>query len=176
MTKRAAKLLLSVFLLTQVSSLCWNLYKPLSHLWFETIHEIRHEWFGDQTTLISITIDRATLKELQNDDDEITIGGMLYDIDHAAAKGNKITLFLECDVEETRSNAQYAQLNKQLHKNTATATVPAYRIAFFAFFFSKQIATTIPVPVAAKKKYNALPQQTYSDHFLSIINPPPEVS
>ena len=175
MKKRAAKLLLSVFLLTQLSSLCWYLYKPVSHMWFETMHEMKHAWPGNQTKLISLTINLAALKELQNDEDEITIDGMLYDIDHSVIRGNKITLYLESDAEETRSNDQYAQLTKQLHKcpGATTATSSHYRIAFFALFFSKQNTTTLG-QVATKKKYNTQPLQTYNDHFLCIINPPPE--
>ncbi|MEO8770836.1 MAG: hypothetical protein ABI402_12140 [Ferruginibacter sp.] len=172
----SAKLLLTVFLLTQLLSLCWYLYKPLSHAWFETIHEIKHAWTGNQNKIITITFDRSEFQKLQSEDDEIVIDGMRYDIERSVIKGNKITLSLEYDFAETQSDHHFDQLGKQLQKypGTASTTNSVNRNAFFVFFFSKPPITNHFEIAVSKKNYRGIIDNNYSEYFPGCINPPPE--
>src|SRR5882724_4367699 len=114
MRKTAAFFLLGVYVITQTVSVCWYFYKSFAHAYF--VEQSRYT-ANDNEEHINITIDYNKLKELKNEDGEIIIDGILYDVERSVASGNMIQLSLKKDSDETDWNAHYKKVTNLLYKH-----------------------------------------------------------
>jgi hypothetical protein len=173
MKKLPAILLLTIYLLTQVASVCWYAYKPLSHAWFAMLQKDNK---NDQ--LLTITIHKNELEELENEEGEIVIDGVLYDIEQLVVTGNDITLHLEKDEGETKWKDHYSKINSLLHKQNHSKTATASKAPgiFLVFFYSKQNDKDLLIYNTKTNNYYPGTIQNHISPYPGLISPPPKAS
>ena len=173
MRKLPAILLLTIYLLTQVAPVCWYLYKPLSHAWFAMLQKN-----NKNDHLLTITIPKNELEVLENEEGEIVMDGVLYDVEQAVVTGNDITLHLEKDEGETKWKDHYSKLNSLLHKQTHSKTATASKTPgiFLVFFYSKQKDKDLFIYNTKAAGYFPGAMQNYISPYPGLISPPPKAS
>lgn len=173
MRKTAAFFLLCIYVLVQVVSVGWDFYKPLAHSYF--LQQSRLDQAEGTKGLITINIDREKLNELKNEEGEIVIDGVLYDVEMAVSSGAMIKLLLKRDSKETNWNGHYNKIASLLHKNPSgkMATPAKTSFALLPLFYCKDAGTGICLV-----KYLHKTSPHLSAHFLpgptnDLVTPPP---
>ncbi len=128
--------------------------------------------------LLTITIPKNELEELENEEGEIVMDGVLYDIEQAVVTGNDITLHLEKDEGETKWKDHYSKLNSLLHKQTHSKTATASKAPgiFLVFFYSKQKDKDLFIYNTKAAGYFPGAMQNYISPYPGLISPPPKAS
>ena len=170
MRKTAAFFLLCTYLLLQAASVCWYFYKPLAHAYFLELSKT-----GSDKDLVSISIDQNQLDELKNEEDEIVIDGVLYDVESSVTSGNRITLLLKKDIKESNWDIHYKKMANLLHKHAAGKHAGSGKIPFslIPLFFCKETNTN---PCFIKYLHNLTLQLSadfYSGPVKELVTPPP---
>ena len=139
MKKTAAFFLLFVYILIQAASVCWHFYKPIAHAYF--LQQSKDEDNG----LSSLTIDHNKLGELKNEDGEVVIDGILYDVEMSVSSGSMVKLLLKKDSKETDWNTHYKKITNILHTHTDDRHATQGKISFslIPLFYCKAITTDL---------------------------------
>jgi hypothetical protein len=175
MKKTAAIFLLCVYVLIQVVAVCWHFYQPLAHAFF--LNQLNHDPKGEPAQLLSITIDHTALDSLKNEDDEIVINGILYDVERSVSCGTTMKLFLKKDADETDWNIHYKKITSLLYKHSGNRHTTAGKIPVIMFpLFCCRETTACTRMVKFLRK---MPKPTVT-HFLSapvkdLVTPPPRL-
>jgi len=173
MRKTAAIFLLCVYVLIQAVSVCWYFYKPLAHSYFrqQSVNSLVDERNG----LISITINRDKLDELKNEEGEIVINGVLYDVQLSAASGSMIKLLLKKDSDETNWNIHYKKINNLLYKHaggrhTASGNIS---LSLFPLFHCKETITNLCFVQYLHKQQGYASTNFSAGPVKELVTPPP---
>ena len=150
MKKLPALLLFSVYLLTQAASPCWYIVRQLSHQFFAVIQLAA----VPQDELLQLTVGKEKLKQLQNEEGEIILNGIQYDIEHTVINGDNHVLYLKQDIKETQWNKHYTALSKLLHRHTNPKDKDHLKTRgiFFAFFYEAKTSKDFTVDFKNKRK------------------------
>jgi hypothetical protein len=103
--------LISLFLLTQLGSVIWYYTRPLIHFICNSRQENN---LGESSNNHLAILHLSSLKyqtEFKGED-EIRLGGMLYDIISTQSSGDSVVLKLESDLLETSLLAKYDQISE----------------------------------------------------------------
>ena len=161
-------------MLTQVGTIGWYYCQPLAHTYFLQLqHSIK-----DENDLITISIDKKKLTALKNEEGEIVIDGVLYDVEKSVSKENAVELQLKKDRKETQWNNHYITINKLLHKQPSGKAPAAAGKApnlFFPFFYSKESGKDPWLVKDHAKEYLNLSINYYSCPVIGLVTPPPQV-
>jgi hypothetical protein len=170
MKKLPSILLLLVYLASQFGALSWYICKPVAHIYFSWIQQHNKE------DLISINIDLQQYNELKNEEHEIMIAGILYDVEEAALNGTTITLSLKKDGKETKWDNHYNTFSKLLHKHSAGKQATAGKTfnIFLPLFHSKEAGLTFPPGKYLSQKHCNLSTSYHPSPLIGLITPPPK--
>lgn len=175
MNKPAAFFLLGVYILIQTASIGWYLYKPLAHAYY---HQQSEEVSAaGKNNLLSITIDNKELGKIKNDDGEIVIDGVMYDIEKSVISGNKTKLLLERDNDETNWNINYSALTNQLQKKTGNECTGRGKIFFslIPLFYQRGTARDFYIVKERPKIPGHNASVFYPWPIAEMITPPPRL-
>lgn len=166
--------MLAIYLCTQAASVGWYLYQPIAHAWFAMLQQATAK--DEETSLLVLTIQKDQLAILENEDGEVTIDGTLYDIEHAATKGDQIKLWLQKDQGETNWKDHYSHLNNLLHKNKAARPVTTGKAhtIFFAFFHNRYNAKLPGLHLELTHCYHSFSSPVYHAPQQELLIPPPK--
>lgn len=111
--------LISLFLLTQLGSVIWYYTRPLIHFICNSRQENN---FGESNNnhLTILHLSSAKFQTELKGEDEIRLGGILYDIISTQSAGDSVVLKLESDLLETSLLAKYDQINENFAKTHPT--------------------------------------------------------
>ena len=172
MKHTAAVLLFSVYLFAQATAPCWYLIEQLSHHFFALLQQLEQP--GETTVIVNI--DTSALNKLQNEEDEIMLNGMLYDIEHTVTSGRNKILYLKQDLKETIWQQHTSSLNKLLHKQTHPKSAGQFRIRgiFIAFFFERTTFKDADFYLKSEKNYAVCFINNYIPPYPGLSSPPPK--
>jgi hypothetical protein len=170
MKKLSAILLLFVYLATQFGAVSWRFFKPVTHACFSWIQQHNKE------DLIIINIDQHQYNKLKNDENEIIIAGIFYDVERSVLNGSTIELSLKKDDKETKWDNHYNTFSKLLHKQSADkpATTSKTFNLFIPLFHSKEPGLTFPPGKCLSEKHYNLSTSYHPSPLIGLIAPPPQ--
>jgi len=172
MRKMAAFILLCIYVLIQAASVCWYFYKPLAHAYF--IEKSKEN--TEDRDLISITIDHDKLASLKNEEGEIIIDGVLYDIENAVSSGNKIELLLKKDSEETDWDIEYKKIANVLQKNKGGGYSNLAKASFsiLSLYYCSETTTNLYLVKPLPKPLQRVSARFYPWPVKEMVTPPPK--
>jgi hypothetical protein len=171
MKRLSALLLLFVYLASQFGAAYWYICKPVAHIYFSWIQE-----HSNKEAFTVINISHHEYHQLKKDDDEIMIGGMLYDVEETEMDGTMIKLFLKKDTKETRWDNHYSTVSKLLHKHASSKQTTAGKgfNIFIPLFHSKETGLICTMEKFIFQKHIHLSNNCYLQPSIGLITPPPK--
>jgi hypothetical protein len=168
MKKLSALLVLVVYLASQFGAAYWYICKPVAHIYFSWIQQ-----HNNKEALTVINMSHHEYSQLKKDDDEIIIGGMLYDVEETEMNGTMIKLFLKKDTNETRWDHHYSTVSKLLHTHSDNKQTTAAK-AFIPLFHSKEtVFICIQEKIITEKHFN-FSASYHRSPSIGLITPPPK--
>jgi hypothetical protein len=176
MKKLSAILLLCVYFLTQIGAVAWYYYKPIAHTYFSKLQQQLFNSGSREETVL--TLDKEQFQQLKNDDDEIVIDGVLYDIEKLSKKDNLITVTIQKDKEETDWSEHYQKITNHLHKSSKSKSPITGKASsvFVSLYQSKEIKQDFNSYINQQRKYSAYISTCYLSPVIGLLSPPPEFS
>jgi len=171
MKKVSAILFFFVYLVTQFGSFSVYICKPIAHIYYSWIQQHNNE-----EDLITININQQQFDELKNEENEIMIAGVLYDVEQSTSKGSTIELLLKRDGRETKWNNHYNTFSKLLHKQSAGKHATAGKTfnKFLPLFHSKESGFTFLSGKYLSEKHCNLSTSYHPSPLIGLITPPPK--
>ncbi|MBI1781976.1 MAG: hypothetical protein HYR66_11500 [Sphingobacteriales bacterium] len=176
MKKLSAILLLCVYFLTQIGAVAWYYYKPIAHTYFSRLQ--REIFNADRNEATILTFDKEKFQQLKNDDDEIVINGVLYDVEDIISNGNKVIVTLQKDKAETDWTDHYQKLTSHLDKNSKSKTPHTGKAAptFISLYQSRETKQDFVFDITTQHKYSAYLNTCYNAPVIGLLSPPPKVA
>jgi len=171
MKKFSALLLLLIYLASQFGMISWHICKPVAHAWFSWIQQ-----HHNKEDLILFPIDQQEYNKIKNEENEIMIAGVLYDVEQSTSKGPTVELLLKRDGRETKWNNHYNSFSKLLHKQSAGKPATAGKTfnIFLPLFHAKETGLTFPSEKDLSEKHCNLSTSYHSSPLIGLITPPPK--
>ena len=125
--------------------------------------------------MVSITIDKEELDQLKNDEGEIIIDNVLYDIERSVAAGNMLQVSLKRDSDETDWNDHYKKTTNLLYKHIGDRHTTSGKMSFtlFPLFYSKETITSLCLVKYLHKIWQRTPAHFSPGPVKELITPPP---
>lgn len=173
MKKTAALLLLSVYIIIQAVTVCWHFYKPLMHSYF--LQQAQDNTAAGNNALVSITIDKDELNQLRNNEGEIVIDEVLYDIETTVATGNMLQVVLKRDSDETDWNDHYKKITNLLYKHIGERHATSGKTFFtlLPLFCYKETTTNLYLVRYLHKISQRTSALFFPGPVKELITPPP---
>ena len=174
MKKIASIILLGFYLFIQFSWVFNSAYKYVAHTYF--VQQSLQKSIASANDLCNIIIDGSKIDSLKNDDGEIIIDCLMYDIVSSQQMGTKIKLLLKKDTKETIWSIQYNKISDFLHRHKPVSDTALQRLSFtiLPFIQSTESSTLLQPILHVNKKFFVYTTCLVPKPIKKLVAPPPD--